>query len=121
MRGLLPPDTPREITKPGRVVVTLRGKKTKPVVYTADRAGIRMEKLPKGKANLHVVSLNEFGKIIKVLASYKPHEWKKAKVHRPKFKRRPEILEAYKQQQAIATALLMNETFGQNWNPSQVH
>lgn len=121
MRGLLPPDTPREITTPGRVVVTLRGKKKKPVVHTADRVGVRMEKLPAGKANLHVVTLSELGKVIEVLATYKPREWKKAKVHRPKFKRRPELLAAYKHQQAVATAMIMNETFGQNWNPSQVY
>lgn len=121
MRGLLPPDEPREIIKPGRVVVTPPGKKKQPIVHTTDRAGIRMEKLAKGKANLHVVALNELGKVIEVLAIYKPSEWKKAKVHRPKFKRRPEILAAYRQQQAVATALIMNETFGQNWNPKQIH
>jgi hypothetical protein len=121
MKGLLPPDTPREITAPGRVVVTLWGKKTHPIVHTAERAGVRMEKLPKGKAILHVVSLNEVGKIIEVLATYTPTQWKKARVHRPRFKRRPEIMAAYKHQQAVATAMIMNDAFGQNWNPAQVH
>jgi hypothetical protein len=111
LRVSIPSDKPREIIKPGRVVVTLRKKKSKPVVHTAPRAAIRMEKVD-GKATLHVVALNEKGKIIETLATYKPSEWRKAKVHRPRFKPRPEIKEEYRRQQAIAAALAMNETFG---------
>jgi hypothetical protein len=116
------PDKPREIITPGRVVVTLRGKKKKqPVIHTADRVAVKIKKLPTGKGILRVVSLTERGHLIEVLATYKPNEWKKAKVHRPKFKRRPEIAEAYRMQQAVATALAMNDAFGPNWNPAQVH
>lgn len=120
MRGLLPPDKPRELVKPGRVVVTLRKRKSQPVVHEAPRVAVRIEKKPTGKGILRVVSLNEMGKVVEVLAVYKPTEWKKAKVHRPTFKRRPEIKEAYKRRAAIAAAELMNDQFGSGWSPENV-
>jgi hypothetical protein len=114
-------DKPREIITPGRVVVTLRGRKKQPVVHTSDRVAVHIEKKPNGKGILHVYSMNDRGKIIETLATYPPSKWKKAKVHRPVFKRRPEITANYKLRQAVAAAMLMNDVFGQNWNPSQVH
>jgi len=113
------PTPPREVVKPGRVVVYRKRVKT-PDVHTAPRITIRMEKNPKGKATLHVVELDEFSRPLRTLAAYKPSEWRKAKVHRPVFKARPEIKEQYRKEQAIAAAMLMNEKFGQGWNPGNV-
>ena len=36
-------------------------------------------------------------------------------------KPRPEIKEAYKRQMAVAAAMIMNEMFGQGWDPRKVH